>query len=165
VPGGVSIALQPIPQGQNEVEITFAADEKTPLGTFTAVLTGTHSKDNQNVVQIVPGIRFEVRDPTLAASVEKADGVLKRGGELRFKVTITRDPVLSAPVTLSLVNPPAGITADAVVIPVEGNTGELVVKAAADAAVGKAEKLGLFASANVGEAAFTATVPLDITVE
>lgn len=165
VPGNVSVGVQPIPQGQNEVEITFSANEKAPFGKFTAVLAGTHTKDKNNVTQIVPGIGFEIREGDLSLKLDKGDGPLKRGGQFKIKVSIERHPALSAPVTLSLVNAPEGIAAEAVTIPADASEGEIVVTASDKTAAGKPEKLALQAVASIGDNQFTTSVPLDITVE
>jgi len=165
LPGGVSIAVQPIPQGQNEVEIALNANDKAPFGKFTAVLTGTHTKDKKKVAQVVPGIGFELRNLGVALTVDQGAGKLKRGGQIEVKVAVQRNPSLSAPVTLTLTNAATGIAAEAVTIPQDASEGVIKVTANQEAAAGKPEKLALQATASVGDNQFTASAPLDITVE
>ncbi|MEZ5939785.1 MAG: PPC domain-containing protein [Planctomycetaceae bacterium] len=60
VPGNVGLAMKPIPKGQNEVELQFDSNDKSPLGTFSVVLTATHKKGNETIVVSTQAISFRV---------------------------------------------------------------------------------------------------------
>ncbi|MCA8991048.1 MAG: PPC domain-containing protein [Planctomycetaceae bacterium] len=60
VPGNVGLAMKPIPKGQNEVELQFDSNDKSPLGTFSVVLTATHKKGNETITVSTPAISFRV---------------------------------------------------------------------------------------------------------
>lgn len=162
LPGGIAVNVQPIKKGTNEIELTFSATDKAALGDFTAVLSGTVKKDKETSVQSTPGITLKLQAP-LTVSTDPAGGKLAKGGELKLKVTIARNPALPAPVSLSAVNLPAGVTAEAVTIAADQTEAEFVLKAAADAAAADVKNLQVKAEAKLGDKTFsvmTGNLPL-----
>lgn len=165
LPDGISVNAQPIKQGSNEVELTFSANDKAAPGDFTAVLSGTIKKDKETSVQPTPGITLKLQAP-LTIAVEPQGGKLAKGGELKLKATVNRNPALSAPVTVTAVNLPKGVTAEAVTIPPDRSSAEFVLKAAADAAAADVKNLQLKAEAKAGDKTFSVTSGnLPLTVE
>jgi hypothetical protein len=61
LPPGLTVAIKPVPKGQNEVELVISTTAKVPKGAFTIVLTATHKKGKATVAQSVPGILVEVK--------------------------------------------------------------------------------------------------------
>jgi len=61
LPPGLTVAVKPVPKGQNEVQLVISANAKVPKGAFTIVLTATHKKGKATVTQSVPGILVEVK--------------------------------------------------------------------------------------------------------
>ena len=49
LPAGITLALKPIDKGQNEVVLEFTSTDQAPLGPYTIVLVGTHTKANVGV--------------------------------------------------------------------------------------------------------------------
>lgn len=164
LPANVTAEVKPIDKGQNEVEIAFVGNENAPLGPFTVVLNATHTKENVATVTPTPGIGLRLEAPfSLQPSVPEPK--LAAGGELKFKVALTRNPAFSGEVKLTLDKLPAGVTAPEVVIPADQTEAEIVLTAAADAAKGAAEGIVVNAVA-VANAKQTATAGLPaITIE
>jgi hypothetical protein len=63
LPGGLTAVVKPIPKGKNEIEIVFSANDKAPIGEFTATLVATHKKAKATTTQSVPGIAIQVKKP------------------------------------------------------------------------------------------------------
>lgn len=164
LPGEVTVAGGPIAAGQNEAEVTFTAGEKAPIGLFTAVLLATHTKDNANVVQVVPGVRFQV-DDAMSIKSDTSGTKLARGGEVKVKIALTHGRSVGQQISLGLIEAPAGVTMEAAQAAPDAKEVEVVIRAAADAAQGKPEKLAIRATTKIGETDVTADAPLDITVE
>ncbi|MEX2288624.1 MAG: hypothetical protein WD648_16115 [Planctomycetaceae bacterium] len=156
LPAGITAAVKPIDKGANEVQVVFSATDKAPLGEFTGVLTGTHKKENAAVTSIVPGLTLKLREP-LTVSVTLGEAKLKKGGELRVKATVARNPALAAEVALTFQNLPKGVTAAAATIPADKSEVEIVLTAAQDADVGEVKTVTVKGDAAVGNAKFTAT--------
>lgn len=150
IPGNITFAPQPIKKGTNEVELTIAANEKAALGEFTIGLNGTIKKDKATSVQAAPGLTIKLQAP-MTIAVEPAGGSIAKGGELKFKVAITRNPALAGEIVLTAVNLPAGVTADAVTIPADQSEAEFLLKATAEAATANINNLNLKADAKVGD--------------
>jgi hypothetical protein len=155
IPPNVAVELKNIEAGQNEAEIAVTANENAPLGPFTLVLTGTHSKDNVNIVATTPAIGLRL-EPPFSLTPTVADPKLVRGGQLKFKVAVQRNPAFAGEVKLTLDKLPAGVTAAEAVIPADQSEVEITLTAAADAAVGAANGIVVNAVAPAN-AKFTAT--------
>ena len=165
LPGNITLAPQPIKKGLNEVELTVTANDKAALGDFTIALTGTIKKDKTTSVQPAPGLTIKLQAP-LTIAVDPAGGNITKGGELKLKATISRNPALAAPITLTAVDLPAGVTAEAVTIPADQTEAEFVLKAAADAANADVKNLQIKADAKVGDKTFSVnTGNLSLKVE
>jgi len=141
LPAGITLALKPIEKGQNEVVLEFTATDKAPLGPFTIVLVGTHTKANVGAVAVhTPGIGYRLEAPftVTAAAGEKK---VAKGGQLPVKVTVVRNPAYTGEIKLTIDKATAGLTAAEVVIPADKSEADLVLSTAADAAVGAAAEL------------------------
>ncbi len=134
-PPEAALTLQPIPAGANEVTLELTAGAKTPMGPFTVVLQGTHKKDTATHTAIAAPINYRI-EQQLSMTANPGERLLKREGELRVLVDVVRNPALGGGIKLIAEKLPAGVTAAEVVIPADQSTGELVLTAAADAAVG-----------------------------
>ncbi|MFM9067819.1 MAG: hypothetical protein ACKOUR_10885, partial [Planctomycetota bacterium] len=75
--------------------------------------------------------RLRVTEAVSSWRLELAADALSvdRGGQQKLAVQVLRDGGLAAPVTLSMADLPAGVTAAEVVVPANQNRGELVVQA------------------------------------
>lgn len=154
IPGNITFNPQPIKKGTNEVELTISANDKAALGEFTIGLTGTIKKEKTTSVQPAPGLAIKLEAP-LTIAVEPNGGTIVKGGELKVKVTISRNPALSGDVTLTAANLPAGVTAEAVAIPADKTEAEFVLKAAPDAANADVKNLNIKADAKLGDKTFS----------
>jgi hypothetical protein len=165
LPANVTAAVKPIPKGKNEIDIVFTATSKAAIGEFTAVLTGTIKQGKTTVAQVVPGIRLKLQAP-LKLTIDSGDGKLKKGGQLKVKVIVERNPALKAPITLTFKKLPKGVTAPAATIPADKNEVEILLTAKEDAQVGKAAGVVIAGAATVGKAKFAANSPaVKLTVE
>ncbi len=165
IPAGVTFNVQPIKAGTNEIELSLAANNQVPLGEFTVALTATIKKDNDTRTISTPGLTLRVQDP-LGIAVEPAGGKIARDGELKLTVTINRNPALAGPVSISALNLPKGVAAEAVTLPADQNSIELVLKAAGDADAATIDNLQIHAEIAVGDKKFAVDSPkLPLTVE
>ncbi len=165
LPANVTAAVKPIPKGKNEVDIVFSATNKAAIGEFTAVLTGTIKQGKTTVAQVVPGIRLKLQGP-LKLTVDSGDGKLKKGGQLKVKVTVERNPALKAPIALTFQKLPKGVTAAAATIPADKNEVEILLTAKDNAQVGKVAGVVIAGAATIGKAKFAAnSSAINLTVE
>ena len=156
LPPGITAAVAPIPKDQNSVEITFTADDKAPLGEFNAALLGTLKQDKVNLTQTAPALRLNLKAP-LTVTVEPLAEPLKRGTEATLKVKVDRNPALAGPITVTLLNLPAGVTAAPATIAAEVSEVDVKLTAAADAALGEIKTLAAKGEAMAGAAKLEAT--------
>jgi hypothetical protein len=135
LPPGVTAAVKPVPKGANEVEIVFAANNQAPLGQFSAVLLGTGKQGNVTGSQPIPALTLRLTAP-FELKPDFGGAKITKGGKLKIKVAVARNPAYAGPVTLTFANLPKGVTAPATMIPADKAEVELELEAAADAAVG-----------------------------
>lgn len=165
LPGGISAGLKPIPAGKNEIEITFSANNKAALGEFTANINGQLKKGKTTVTQPVPSIGLSLANG-MSLKAQASAPKLARGGELKLKVTVSRNPALKAPVVLTVANLPKGVTASAATIAADKTEVEIVLKAAQDAKQGDVKNLTVKGTATVGKVKHAADAPaLAVKVE
>ena len=81
---------------------------------------------------------------------------LARGGQLKLKVTVERNPSLKGPVVLTVANLPKGVTAAAATIAADKTEVEIVLSAAQDAQQGDVKNLLVKGTATVGKVKHTA---------
>ncbi len=165
LPAGITAAVKPIVKGTNEIDIVFAANAQAPDGEFTAVLVGTINQNNVNTAQPAPGIKLKLRSAFNVAVKLEADKIA-RGGMLKGKVTLDRNPAFKGPVTLTLLNLPKGVTAAPATV-AEGQTeAEIALTIAADAAQGAVNNINVKGDAMNGAAKLAGTSPnIALTVE
>lgn len=165
LPAGITAAVKPIAKGTNEIDIVFTANAQAPLGEFTAVLTGAINQNNVNTTQPTPGITLRLRSPFEVAVKLDADKIA-RGGTLKGKVTIDRNPAFKGPITLTLQNLPKGVTVPAATVAEGAAEAEIVLTVAADAAQGAVNNINVKGDAMNGAAKLTGTSPnIALTVE
>lgn len=165
LPAGITAAVKPIAKGTNEIDIVFTANAQAPLGEFTAVLTGAINQNNVNTTQPTPGITLRLRSPFEVAAKFDADKIA-RGGTLKGKVTIDRNPAFKGPITLTLANLPKGVTAAPATVAEGAAEAEIVLTVAADAAQGAVNNINVKGDAMNGAAKLTGTSPnIALTVE
>ena len=165
LPAGITAAVKPIAKGTNEIDVVFTANAQAPLGEFTVVLTGAINQNNVNTTQPAPGITLRLRSPFEVAAKFDADKIA-RGGTLKGKVTIDRNPAFKGPITLTLVNLPKGVTAAAATVAEGAAEAEIVLTVAADAAQGAVNNINVKGDAMAGAAKLTGTSPnVALTVE
>ena len=165
LPGNVTAGLKPIPKDANEVDITFTATDKAALGDFTTVLVGTIKQGKTTVTQPLPGLRLKLQQP-YQLTANAGEGKLAKGGQLKVKVTVARNPAFTGPIALTLQNLPKGVTVGAATIPADKNEVEVVLSAAADAAAGAVNNITFKGDATAGKAKLSVTSPaIQVTVE
>ena len=165
LPGFLPAALKAIPAGKNEIEITFTGNNKAPLGEFTANLNAQLKKGKNTVTQPVPSIGLSLKTP-LSLKAAAAGPKLARGGQLKLKVTVERNPSLAGPVVLSVANLPKGVTAAAATIAADKTEVEIVLTAAQDAQQGGIKNLVVKGTATVGKVKHAAdSAAVAVTVE
>ena len=135
LPPGITAAVKPVAKGTNEIEIVFAANAQAPLGQFSVVLTGTGKQGNNTVVQPIPALFVSVKPP-FVLKPELPGGKLAKGQTLKIKIVADRNPAYAGPIALTFQNLPKGVTAPAAMIAAGQNEVEVILAAAADAAVG-----------------------------
>jgi len=158
LPPNVTAGLKPIPKDQNEIVITFTATDKAALGEFTAVLTGTIKQGKTTVVQTVPGLALKLQAPMTLTLTPESEQV-EAGKELKAKVKVERNPSLKGEIVLAFQNLPKGVTVEAAKIPADQSEIEVVLKVAADAAVGAVNNVSVKGEATVGKTKLAATSP------
>jgi hypothetical protein len=164
LPAGVTIAVKNIDKGQTEAEIVISANNQTPLGEFTAGLTGTLKQGDKTVVQGL-ALRMNLTAP-MSIKLDPAGGKIIKGGELTLKAIVERNPAFTGPVTITLQSLPAGITAAAATITADQNSVDVKLTAAADAAVATVANLTAKGEAMAGAAKLEAvSAPVSLVVE
>ena len=155
LPGGLTVAPAPTPEKANEIPVAVSANKDTPLGEYTVVLTGTHTKDKV-AVQVPVALRLKV-ESHFQLALDTAGGALAKGGELKVKVTVRRNPAFSKEIAVTLQNLPAGVTAAPAKIAEGQNEVEIALKAQADAANAGVENLVAKGDAKAGDVDVSAT--------
>lgn len=165
LPPGVTAAVKPIAKGTNEIEIVFAANAQAPLGEFSVVLMGTGKQGNNTATQPIPALSLSLRAP-FTLKPDFAGGKLAKGQTLKVKIAAERNPAYAGPITLTFQNLPKGVTAAAAMIAAGQNEAEVVLTAAADAAVGAVQNVMVQGEGMNGNAKLAAASPATaLTVE
>jgi len=165
LPANITAGLKPIPKDQNEVVITFAANDKAALGQFTVGLNATIKQGKTTVTQSVPSVVLNLQNPLTVTATSSAPK-LAAGGEVKVKVAVQRNAALKGEVVLTFANLPKGVTADAAKIAADKNEVEVTLKAAADAAKGAAKNLTVKGEVTVGKVKLAGTsAAIGLTVE
>ncbi|MFO1020720.1 MAG: PPC domain-containing protein [Planctomycetales bacterium] len=163
LPDGVTIALKPIDKDQNVVELAVSGTDKAPLGVFHAVIQGTAKRGNETIVQPVAAIELHLKD---AFTLKDAPaGKIAPGGELKIPVQIDRNPVFKEPVTVTVANLPAGVTAAALTIPADASSGILTLTATKETGKGAPAPLKLKVEGTANKVKHEKTIDLKLTVE
>lgn len=157
LPGGVTVAVKNVDKGQTEAEIVISANNQAALGEFTAGLTGTLKQGDKTVVQGL-AIRLNLTAP-MTIKLDPAAGKIAKSGELVVKAIVERNPAFTGPVTVTLQNLPAGITAAPAMIAADQTSVEIKLTAAADAAAANVNNVTVKADAMAGAAKLEATSP------
>ena len=155
LPAGVTIAVKNIDKGQTEAELVISANNQAPLGEFTAGLSGTLKQGDKTVVQGM-ALRLNLAAP-MTIKLDPATGKIAKGGELVVKAIVDRNPAFAGPVTVTLQNLPAGITAAPATIAADQTAVEVKLTAAADAATANVNNVTAKADAMAGAAKLEAT--------
>ena len=155
LPAGVTIAVKNIDKGQTEAELVISANNQAPLGEFTAGLSGTLKQGDKTVVQGM-ALRLNLAAP-MTIKLDPATGKIAKGGELVVKAIVDRTPAFAGPVTVTLQNLPAGITAAPATIAADQTAVEVKLTAAADAATANVNNVTAKADAMAGAAKLEAT--------
>ncbi len=155
LPAGVTIALKNVDKGQTEAELVISANNQAPLGEFTAGLTGTLKQGDKTVVQGL-ALRLNLAAP-MTIKLDPATGKIAKGGELVVKAIVDRNPAFVGPVTVTLQNLPAGITAAPATIAADQTAVDVKLTAAADAATANVNNVTAKADAMAGAAKLEAT--------
>ncbi len=165
LPGGISAALKPIPKGENEINIVFSANNKAPLGDFTANLTGTLEQGKEKISQPVPGIGMKLQRPLSVKAGVETDRLM-RGGQLKVIVSVERNPSLKGPVVVTFQNLPKGVTAVAATIHPDKNEVEVWLTAVQGIQEKIVRNVTAKGEVTVGMTTFAATSPaISINVE
>jgi hypothetical protein len=85
--------------------------------------------------QSIPALTLRLASP-FELKPDFGGAKITKGGKLKIKVAVVRNPAFAGPVTLAFANLPKGVTAPATMIAADKTDVELELEAAADAAVG-----------------------------
>ena len=157
LPAGVTLAVKNIDKGQTEAEIVVSANNQAPLGEFTAGLTGTLKQGDKTATQGM-AIRLNLTAP-MTIKLDPGSGKIAKGGELIVKAIVDRNPAFAGPVTVTLQNLPAGVTAAPGMIAPDQTAVEIKLTATGDAAAANVNNLTVKADAMAGAAKLEATSP------
>lgn len=107
-------------------------------GSYTLTASGTYVQWTGQAAPISAASSFTVTTPTPTFTVSAAGPLVVRrnGGSANLAATISPVAGFSAPVTLSVPNPPPGVTAGTTTIPAGSTTGQLALTATAGADYG-----------------------------
>ncbi len=165
LPPGVTAAVKPIAKGTNEIEIAFSANNQAPIGEYSVVLVGTGKLGDKTATQPIPALSVSLRAP-FVLKPDFAGGKLAKGQTLKVKIAAERNPAYAGAITLAFQNLPKGVTAAAAMIAAGQNEVEVVLTAAADAAVGAVQNIVVQGEGMNGNAKLAAASPATaLTVE
>jgi hypothetical protein len=176
LPPGVPNPPAVIAANQNEVEVTYTLPPNVPVGNYTIAVRGNapavpftkdpegKNKANVQVGDISTPVILTVTDP-LGMTVKPLPGVVKKGANAEFVVTVTRQGGYSGPVQLQFVQLPANVTSPAVTVAPDAAEGKLVATAAANAANGSSTNVIVRATVAVGGQNVNIDVPFTLNVE
>lgn len=178
LPAIPNVQAQPvnIAANQNEVEVSYNLPPNMPVGTYSFALRGNapavpftkdpegKNKANVQVGDISTPVILTVTDP-LGIAIKPTPGVVKKGANAEFTVTVTRQGGYTGPVQLKLINPPANVTAPDITIPPDASEGKLVITAAANAANGSFDKVEIQATVQVSNQPINIKTGLTLNVE
>ncbi|MCA9070635.1 MAG: pre-peptidase C-terminal domain-containing protein [Planctomycetaceae bacterium] len=165
LPGNVTAALKPIPKDQNEIEITLTANNKAAEGDFTIVFDGSLKKGKATIKQPAASLTIKLQKP-FSLSLEPNTIALKPEGKQKIKITVERNPALSAPVDVTFKNLPAGVTAPKTTIPADQSSVEIELTATKDAKPASANNVTAEGQAALDKAKFAgASGAVTVTVE
>ena len=164
LPGNITAALKPIPQDQQEIEITLTANDKAPQGEFTLSLEGSLKKGNATVKQPI-SLSLKLQG-AYTLSIEPGTVALKPGDKQKIQVKIQRNPAFNSPVEVTLKNLPAGVSAPKGTIAADQSAVEIELTAAADAKAASADNITAEGQGAQGNAKFNASsAPVAVKVE
>ena len=160
-PTGITVTLapNPVPAGVTAATATFDAAAGAPATSTVRVVASGPGLAPDTVSYTVTSV-----DPTVTLTPPaNAALTLAPAGEATVNVPITVAATnLAGPITVTLVNPPAGIQATALQIPAGQTTGTLAVRVASTVAAG-AKTLTVRAAANGGTPSDQETFTLTVT--
>ena len=162
LPPGVSATVAPIEKGKAEVAIQLAGPGAMAEGDHAFRVVGSAVFQNQPKKVVAAGVLRVVKPFEVTATPA---GAVNRGAAQKMKITIARNPAVTAAVSVKFKNVPAGIAVPAEVTIAEGqNEVEIDVTAAADTVVGSTT-LTLVATTKVKEKAVTVeSLPVNLQV-
>lgn len=185
LPPGVSVEALPIPPGQSAVPVVLSAAGDAPLEGRWVELKGKSQVNGQEIVgplvqrtSLVRGQNnreyWNFYSSRFAAAVTEAVPFrvsirqpkvpLVQNGTMELVITVERDGGFDAPLTVSMLNLPPGVSAPtSVTIPQGATEGRMPLTANAQAALGTWKVVAL-ASADLGGTITVATPPADLTV-
>ncbi len=162
LPPGVTATVAPIEKGKAEVAIQLAGPGAMAEGDHAFRVVGSAVFQNQPKKVVAAGVLRVVKPFEVTATPA---GAVNRGAAHKMKITVTRNPAVTAAVTVKFKNVPAGVGVPAEVTIAEGQTEvEIDVAAAADALVGPTS-LTLVATSKVKEKTVTVeSIPVSFQV-
>jgi hypothetical protein len=164
LPGNVTAALKPIPQGQQEIEITLTAANNARQGDFTLSLEGSLKKGNATVKQPV-SVSLKLQQ-AYTLSIEPGTVAIKPDTKQKIVVKVERNPAFTSPVEISFKNLPAGVSAPKATIPADQTSVEVELAAAADAKPVSANNITAEGAATKGDKKFAASsAPVTISIQ
>ena len=95
----------------------------------------------------------------MTIKLDPGSGKIAKGGELIVKAIVDRNPAFAGPVTVTLQNLPAGVTAAPGMIAPDQTAVEIKLTATGDAAAANVNNLTVKADAMAGAAKLEATSP------
>jgi hypothetical protein len=167
LPPGITADAAGIPPGKDDVEIRLHASSQP--GVYAQVRAGDAWKNVRISSGGGEGATFApVREATLAVierprfslEADATNLILVRGGAVEFKVMIERARDFSEPLEFSILNLPRGVAVEPATAPGDAREVRLKLRAAPDAAIGRATRLAVTGRAASGEIQYAPKIGL-----
>lgn len=139
VPANVEVKVAPIAMGQSSVRFDVASNAKSALGRFPILLSGTATNAGRTVRVYAAPLILDIR-PAVGLTTAEQEVKIAPGGTVSLGVRGDRLAGYNGPVALTLVNLPAGVSADAAIL-AEGSAEAAIALTASAEAMGSAENV------------------------
>ncbi len=179
LPGKVGNENVNVAENATDATLHLYFQQDAPPGTYTLFAQATAKvpsprKDNDgnpqqiDVVEVSTPVTVTVQPgPLVLAPSVPDNGAIKRAAEIKVPVKINRRNEFAGPVTLSLMLPAGvtGVAAEEVTVAADQDTGELVIRAAEDAATGNHAHVAIRARVDWNERTVEVHQPIPLNVQ
>ena len=159
LPTGVLASALTIPAGSNSGTLTLSAEDTSPLGTSTVIVTGTGGNLTRTAslaLSITPFL-----NPDFGLSLTPSSIAFQQGGNASVTVNLARTGGFTGAVNLSLSSPTVGIAATPITVAAGATSGTLIVASLPSVPVGP---LNLTVTGSSAGLTHNVTLPLNVTL-